>query len=133
MSMPPLSPLRSPTIILVEDDGEMRKLLRAFLERDGFRAVEYESATLARADIERQTFDAVILDKEMPGLDGLDFLAFVHGRFPAVPVILVTAFGGCTVEAAAFARGASRYIEKPFRIGDVVSALRSVIGDAARA
>jgi DNA-binding response OmpR family regulator len=131
MSAPPLSPLRPPTIMLVEDDGEMRKLLRAFLERDGFRAMEYESATLARADIERQTFDAVILDKEMPGLDGLDFLAFVHGRFPAVPVILVTAFGGRTVEEAALARGASRYIEKPFRIGDVVSALRSVIKDAA--
>ena len=127
MSVQPPFPFRPPTIILVEDDGEMRKLLRAFLERDGFLAVEYESATRARTDIERQTFDAVILDKEMPGIDGLDFLAFVHGRFPAVPVILVTAFGGRSVEEAAVARGASRYIEKPFRIGDVVSALRSVI------
>jgi DNA-binding NtrC family response regulator len=117
--------------MIVEDDGEMRAVLRAFLERDGFRAIEYESATRARAEMEQQTFDAVILDKEMPGIDGLDFLAFLRRRFPGVPVIFVTAFGGAAVADAAFARGATQYIEKPFLISTVVRALHSAIDKAA--
>jgi two-component system nitrogen regulation response regulator GlnG len=119
------------TIVIVEDDGEMRDVLRIFLEREGFRTIEFESATRAHDELEFQAFDAVILDKEMPGIDGLDFLAYLHGRFPHVPVILMTAFGGAGVADAAFARGAARYIEKPFPMKGVVSAVRSAI-DAAR-
>lgn len=121
------------TVVIVEDDAEMRIVLRAFLERAGYAALEYESAMSARADIGQQTFAAVILDKHMPGLDGLDFLAFLHGRYPTIPVIVVTAFGGPAVEAAALARGAARYIEKPCRIADVVDAIRSVLASPAQA
>ena len=119
-----------PTIVIVEDDGEMRDVLRIFLERDGFRTIEFESATRAHDEIELQAFDAVILDKEMPGIDGLDFLAYLHGRFPDVPVILMTAFGGSAVAEAAFARGAARYLEKPFPMNGVVSAVRLAIAAA---
>ena len=120
------------TIVIVEDDGEMRDVLRIFLERDGLRTIEFESASRARDELESQAFDAVILDKEMPGIDGLDFLAYLHGRFPEVPVILMTAFGGAAVADAAFARGAARYIEKPFPMNAVASAVRSAIAAAGR-
>jgi DNA-binding NtrC family response regulator len=119
--------LHRTTVVIVEDDAEMRIVLRAFLERAGYAALEYENAMRARADIEQRSFAAVILDKEMPGFDGLDFLAFLHGRYPTIPVIIFTAFGGPAVRATALARGAARYIEKPCRIGDVVDAIRSLL------
>ena len=128
-SQPRVHPL---TIVIVEDDGELRDALRIFLERDGFRTIEFESATRAHDELDLPTFDAVILDKEMPGINGLDFLAYLHGRFPDVPVILMTAFGGAAVADAAFARGAARYIEKPFPMNGLVSAVRSVIDASQR-
>jgi DNA-binding NtrC family response regulator len=76
--------------------------------------------------IERERFDAVVLDKELPGPNGLDLLSFLHKRLPAVPVILVTAFGGPVVAEEAANRGAYSYLEKPFRMTAILAALAGV-------
>jgi len=115
---------RRPTVMIVDDDAHMRAALRGYIEREGFGVIEHESATRARQAAVGQIFDAVILDKEMPGLDGLEFLVFLHGQFPSVPVVFITAFGGPAVAQEAFARGAASYLEKPFRLGDLVMTLR---------
>ena len=118
------------TVMIVEDDPEMRALLRRHIEGEGFHVIAHESATDAREGIEREAFDAVILDKNMPGLDGLDFLAFLHGRFPSVPVLVITAFGGRVTEQDALARGAATYLEKPFRLDDLVIVLRRLLRES---
>ena len=115
-----------PTLLVVDDDLEMRAVLRDYLERDGFAVVDAASAEHALALVELLAFDAAILDKETPGMNGLDLLSFLRHRCPALPVIMITAFGGVAVAEEAFARGACRYLEKPFRIRDLVAALRSV-------
>lgn len=127
------APVDGITVMVVDDDTEMRALLRDFLEREGFRVVEAPSGDEAIALVESENFDVVVLDKEMPGLNGLDFLSFVRHRCPGVPVILVTAFGGSVVAAEAFARGARRYLEKPFLVADLLTAVRSVGDAVARA
>ncbi len=113
--------------MIVEDDPDMRAVLCRHIEHEGFQVIAHESATRARAVVDETAFDAVILDKHMPGIDGLDFLAFLHSRFPAVPVLVITAFGGRVTEQDALARGAASYLEKPFRLDDLVMALRSVL------
>ena len=78
------------------------------------------------ATVESNRLDAVILDKEMPNMSGLDFLALLRRRCPDTPVILITAFGGPVVADEAQRRGAARYLEKPFRMTDLLEAIRTV-------
>jgi DNA-binding response OmpR family regulator len=113
-------------VLVVDDDPEMRALLRDYLRREGFEVVDSATGEHAVALVETRSFDAAIVDKETPGMGGLDLLSFLRHRCPAVPVIVITAFGGDAVAEEAFARGACRYLEKPFRIHNLVAALRSV-------
>ncbi|MBI2218678.1 MAG: response regulator [Candidatus Rokubacteria bacterium] len=118
----------SPSVLIVEDDVQMRALLKDFLQRQGYRTIERESGVGLTTLVESEPIDAVVLDKEMPGINGLDLLSFLHRRLPDVPVVFVTAFGGRDVAAEALRRGAYRYFEKPFRVAAVVDA----IGEAMR-
>jgi DNA-binding NtrC family response regulator len=81
-------------------------------------------------------FDLIVLDKEMPGLTGFDLLPTLRREFPQVPVVLITAFGGRQVAANAIRLGATSYLEKPFRLGqlrDVIDGLVSPPADESRA
>ncbi len=113
-------------VLIVEDDAAMRALLRDVLERAGHRVVERADGTGLPALVEQETFDAVVLDKEMPGPNGLDLLAFLRQRLPAVPVIFITAFGGRPVAEEAARRGAFSYLEKPFRVDTILDTLAAV-------
>lgn len=117
------------TVLLIDDDGEMRTLLRDFLTREGHRVIEESSGEGAIASAELERVDVVVLDKEMPGIGGFDFLSFIRRRCPEIPVILITAFGGPRVAEEAFRRGATRYLEKPFRVTDLLAAIRTVTSD----
>jgi DNA-binding response OmpR family regulator len=114
------------TVLIIEDDDAMRALLRDLLVRAGYRAIERPDGADLSALAEHERFDAVILDKEMPGANGLDLLSFLHARLPAVPVIFITAFGGPTVAEEATRRGAYGYLEKPFRVGSILDALATI-------
>jgi DNA-binding NtrC family response regulator len=118
------------TVLVIDDDEAMRRLLIDFLHRDGHRVVEAASGEAAVSLVEQESVDVVLLDKEMPGMNGLDVLSFLHRRFPSTPVILITAFGGPEVAEESYRRGAVEYIEKPFRLTNVVDRVRKMIEDA---
>ena len=118
------------TVLVIDDDQGMRQILKDFLERDGHRVVEAASGEAAVSVVELESIDVVILDKEMPGMNGMEVLSFLHRRFPSTPVILVTAFGGPHVAEESFRRGAVEYIEKPFRLSNVVDRVQKLIDDA---
>jgi DNA-binding response OmpR family regulator len=114
------------TVLVIEDDHEMRALLCDALEVAGYRSVARPDGRELTTLAEVERFDAVVLDKELPGPDGLDLLSFLHKRLPAVPVILVTAFGGPAVAEEAANRGAYCYLEKPFRMTAILATLAAV-------
>ncbi len=123
-------------VLVVDDDDEMRALLRRTLEADGFQVTERDRGTRVVETLRGAPFDLIILDKEMPGLTGLDLLPVLHREFPQVPVVLVTAFGGGQVAASALRLGAASYLEKPFKLGqlrDAIDGLVSRSGDEPRA
>jgi DNA-binding response OmpR family regulator len=115
------------TVLVVEDDPEMRSLLRAFLQRDGYRVIEEARGDRAQLLVESERLDAAIVDKEIPGLNGLELLSVLRHRRPEVPVILITAFGGPTVAAEALRRGARYYVEKPFRVTTILEAVEGLV------
>jgi len=115
------------TVLVIDDDPEMRAVLRDFLEREGYRVVEAASGPAAIFAVESEAIDVAILDKEMPGMNGLDVLSFLQRRCPELPVIFITAFGGPEVAQESRQRGAVYYVEKPFRVGSIVETVQSVI------
>jgi DNA-binding NtrC family response regulator len=123
-------------VLVVDDDDEMRALLRRTLEADGYQVTERNRGTHVMETLRGAAFELIILDKEMPGLTGLDLLPMLHRDFPQVPVVLVTAFGGRQVAASALRLGAASYLEKPFRLAqlrDAIDGLVSRSGDESRA
>ena len=111
------------TVLIVDDDDEMRTVIRAFLEREGYRVLERDSADDALVALDALRPDVIILDRVMPGLSGPDLLALLGRQRSGIPVILITAFGGPDAEADASRRGAAWYLEKPFRMSTVVQAV----------
>ena len=120
-----------PSVLVIDDDPDMRQVLSDFLQRSGYRVVEAANGQEGIFAAESEPIDAVILDKEMPGMNGLDVLSFFRHRCPRLPVIFITAFGGRDDEDESRRRGAWLYIEKPFRVAAVVEAVQSVLEKAA--
>jgi DNA-binding response OmpR family regulator len=129
-------PRTATRVLVVDDDDEMRALLRRTLEMDGYQVTELSRGTHVVETLRQTPFDVIVLDKEMPGLSGFDLLPVIRREFPAVPVVLVTAFGGRQIAANALRLGAASYLEKPFRLGqlrDTIDGLSSRSADEPRA
>ena len=118
-------------VLVVDDDAEMRTLLRRTLEFDGHEVMERDRGTYVLAALREVPFDLIILDKEMPGMTGFDLLPLLRREFPDVPVLLVTAFGGRRVESSALRLGAANYLEKPVRLSQLREAVDGLLPGAS--
>jgi DNA-binding response OmpR family regulator len=127
------TPTQPPAILIVDDDVEMAALLREAFTREGFRTVVEFSGRAAIVAATCEPFDVVVLDKEIPDLNGLDLLRELRARLPDVRLVFLTAFGGSLVARAARKRGADRYLDKPVRLDDLVATVRAVLGASRRA
>jgi two-component system, response regulator FlrC len=114
-------------VLVVDDDAEMRALLRRTLEFEGHQVTERDRGMHVLAALRELPFDLIILDKEMPGMTGFDLLPMLRREFPEVPVLLVTAFGGHRVESSALRLGATSYLEKPFRLSQLREAVDGLL------
>ena len=123
--------LPSGRVLVVDDDDEMRLVFRRMLESEGYDVTEQSRATHVLEALRRTPFNLVILDKEMPGLTGLDLLPVLRREFPRLPVVFVTAFGGRQVASSALRLGATSYLEKPFRLAQLRDAIDGVFSSPA--
>jgi DNA-binding NtrC family response regulator len=114
------------TVLIIEDDHDMRALLRDVLEREGHRVIGRKDGMHLPTLVETESFDVAIVDKELPGPSGLELLSFLQKQLPAVPVILITAFGGPDIKNEAARRGAYSYVEKPFRVATILDTVATV-------
>ncbi len=117
--------------MIVDDDAEMRRLLRDTLALEGITVHEETSGESLIEALERDAPSLVVLDKELPGPGGLDLLSYLSRRHPSLPVVLITAFGGPVARAEALQRGARVYLEKPFRVGALLDHVRRLLGGCA--
>ncbi len=101
-------------VLVVDDDGEMRSLLKDFIEEeDGFEVDWVGDGSEAFLKLLGKDFDLIITDIRMPGLSGLDIIPALKNQHPGIPIIAITAFGSEETNRKAFARGANAYLEKP--------------------
>jgi two-component system alkaline phosphatase synthesis response regulator PhoP len=116
----------SSTILIVEDEIELVRVLRDYLERAGFRVQAASNGTEAVSHFRHAAPDLVLLDLNLPGLDGLD-VARQMRRSSDVPIIMVTARVEETDRLIGLELGADDYITKPFSPREVVARVRAVL------
>jgi DNA-binding NtrC family response regulator len=102
-------------ILLVEDDTTFRSLLSAILDDDGYELVEREDGKAALKTLQGQSFDLVLSDLRLPGLNGLDLFRRAQAEGIAPPFILLTAFGTVEEAVAAMKEGVADFLTKPLK------------------
>ena len=107
------------TILIVEDEAKMRRLLELNLGDDGFQTLSAEDAETGLKLLQNGAVDLVITDLKLPGMNGLDFLQAVKRFQAALPVIVMTAFGTVETAVEAMKAGASDYVLKPFSLDEM--------------
>src|SRR5438552_645765 len=117
-------------VLLVDDEDSLRKVVKELLERDGYIVAEARDGAQALDQIDRVGPDIIVLDLNMPGLDGYGVLSHLRSR-PAtadIPVIVLTAKGDEDNEVRVFELGADDFLTKPFRARALSARLEAVLG-----
>jgi CheY-like chemotaxis protein len=119
-------PLR---VLVADDDRAMWEILGYVLEDHGFELVFVEDGRAALNAIDRQLFDIVITDKNMPYLDGLELAHVIQRRKTGTDVILITGYSSEAARRDAAAAGVRSFVEKPFDIDTIARVIDEVAGD----
>jgi two-component system response regulator HydG len=106
-------------ILLVEDDPEMRDLVREHLESEGHAVVALGRGLEAVARLKSEMFDMVLTDLRLPDADGMEVLRTTRETQRDVPVILITAFGTIETAIQAIRQGAYDFVTKPFSLEEI--------------
>ncbi|HJZ11791.1 MAG TPA: response regulator, partial [Acidobacteriota bacterium] len=108
--------MKEKTILFVDDDAEMRRLIHEFFHAEGYHITEAVNGREALEELSNSDFDVVITDLRMQEMDGLQLLKEIHLQDPRLPVILITAFGTIETAVEAVKEGATNFIPKPFKM-----------------
>jgi DNA-binding NtrC family response regulator len=102
------------SVLVVDDDEAVGKVLAALLVQGGYKATWVASAEAALATLEKKPYDLVLSDVRMPGFSGLDLLKMVRLKWMDMPVVLITAHGTVPMAVEAMREGAADFMLKPF-------------------
>jgi DNA-binding response OmpR family regulator len=129
-----LEEVRGPKVLLVDDEDQLRRVMRDLLERDGYEVTEAADGVQALDQIDRHAPDIVVLDLNLPGLDGYGVLSHLRSRSATadIPVVVLTAKGDEDNEVRVFAMGADDFLTKPFRARALSARLQAVLARSRR-
>ncbi|MBW9091923.1 response regulator [Rhizobium wenxiniae] len=120
-------------IAIVDDDASFRRAFARALAACGVRTYSFGSGEEFLLSLEGDLPDAVVLDLNMPGMDGVAVLRTMKGVGAGVPVVAMTAVAGSHLERKAILHGAVACLHKPFSANDALSALRQTcVADGPR-
>lgn len=122
----------TPLILIVEDELQVRRLLRAALTAQGYRCCEAGTARDGLIQATTQPPDLILLDLGLPDQDGIQFAQQVRA-WSNVPILVLSARGQETDKVSALDAGADDYLTKPFGIGELTARVRVALRHAAQA
>jgi len=117
-------------VLVVDDDQDLRDNLMEVLTENGFSPDSAENGEIALEKLQENTFDLVLLDSVMPGMDGLETLPLIKRTYPKTRIIMLTAFSTVNSAVEAMRSGADDYITKPFKIDELLVAIRRCLEEA---
>ena len=115
------------TILVVDDFDDTRLMLRTWLERRGFRVLEAENGIQAINQAESEAPDLIIMDMQMPELDGLSATRRIRMSLDSVPILAVSAYGADQFRELALAAGCNEYVSTPFEPATLEGIIRSLV------
>ncbi len=120
--------IRSKSILVVDDDAGMLRALEKVLRSEGavVTTAKWAGDAIEVLTQRQKQIDLVITDLMMPQISGPMLVFAIHDIFPALPVIVLTAFGAPDVKAACYEQGAAAFLEKPLDTGQLLAAIESV-------
>src|SRR6185503_5424324 len=118
-------------VLLVEDDGAVADMVRRGLATEGHSADLAPDARSARTLASQNTYDAILLDLNLPDASGFDLIGDLRGANPKVPVVMLTGRTSKEDIVHGFDVGADDYITKPFDVRELMARLRAVTRRAA--
>ena len=124
--------MSAPTVLVVEDEPEIRQLLRASLGQEGLRIVEAADGVRGEIEAGTQKPDLAIVDLGLPGLDGVELIRRIR-KWSPMPIIVLSARTQEKEKVAALDAGADDYVTKPFGVGELLARVRVALRHAARA
>jgi len=113
-------------ILVVDDDREIRSLLRDYLEKNGFRATAVSDGSETRRALERAHFDLIVLDLMLPRESGLEICRELRTRSD-IPIVMLTALGEEVDRVVGLEVGADDYLAKPFSPRELLGRIRAVL------
>jgi two-component system, OmpR family, alkaline phosphatase synthesis response regulator PhoP len=116
----------SGSVLLVEDEENLASLVRAYLEKENYRVISVVTGAEALRAIEAETVRLVVLDLNLPDMDGLDVCRLIRTR-SSVPVVMLTARDEEADRLAGLETGADDYIGKPFSPQELVARMKAVL------
>ena len=114
-------------VVLIDDDPHLRQALSQTLDLAGLKILPLAQAQGLAARLERDWPGVVVSDIRMPGMDGLELLAELHGHDPELPVLLITGHGDVPLAVQAMRAGAYDFLEKPFASDALLDSVRRAL------
>ena len=124
-------PVAGPLILLIEDEPQMRRFLRAALESHDYRLVEAMTSREGLAQATSRNPDVILLDLGLPDGDGIELARRIR-EWSTTPIIVISARGKEQDKIAALDAGADDYLTKPFDVGELMARLRVALRHATR-
>ncbi len=115
------------TILIVDDEPDVRDVLEEYFVAHGYAAIGVESALAAKAMVEQHPVDLALVDINMPGEDGLSFARFLRERYASVAVVMLTSAATVVDRIVGLEMGADDYVPKPFDPRELEARVKSVL------
>lgn len=114
-------------ILLIDDEAIALSNMQYILEKSGYLVAACKDGESGLEELQRKPFDLVLTDLKMPGIDGMDVLAYLRENLPDIPVIMITGHASLDSAVEAMKLGAYHYISKPFRINEAREIIKGAL------
>jgi len=112
------------SILILDDEPIVSQRLKPSLQKQGYEVETFTASLDALKRTREKTFDIVITDLKMEGLDGMGFLTEVKEKSPATEVIVITGFATMETAKESFQKGVFDFLAKPFKMGEITAAIK---------
>ncbi|MGB0128655.1 MAG: response regulator, partial [Rhodocyclaceae bacterium] len=119
------------SVLVVDDEPQLRRLLRGTLVAEGFRVIEADTARRALIEAASHKPDLVLLDLGLPDADGQSVVAGIR-QWSAMPIVVLSARTDERQKIVALDAGADDYVTKPFTVGELLARVRAALRRASR-